>query len=369
MLLLREFFEVNVKVDGRKPETQVYQATEFAVGEHGAVGIPSSVVVKGTYYAKARVVLGYRSLRDGQHTHDTEASSSDADILLRDTPGGELVRVSNCTAWFNMADLTNGKPMVVHPQDIKERGVSVAGKEQHYVCGSQAVEALNGGEGFTITPLSREELVSYPEQAMGPYWLSVTACWSTMDDLFERARTVLRDGSGVRSGSFDVQWSMGELRFWNQVSDTPDADWKHTVVTRVERRFDANFNFQAMTRDVHRSEITYKSKKDFKRIQFVSGIFGLVGVSREAEQGADQVSRFCTGTNLRMCTSNAQFENAPEGVLPEEYWRSMKGHHGTFRLRYDKQEGKRYGTLTVRMVWHELTYKDVEGFEDEYLIV
>ena len=95
----------------------------------------------------------------------------------------------------------------------------------------------------------------------------------------------------------------------------------------------------------------------------------LVGVSREAEQGADQVSRFCTGTNLRMCTSNAQFENAPEGVLPEEYWRSMKGHHGTFRLRYDKQEGKRYGTLTVRMVWHELTYKDVEGFEDEYLIV
>ena len=124
-------------------------------------------------------------------------------------PLTELVRVTNCTAWFNMGALTDGKPRVVHPDDIKERGVSIAGKAQHYVCGSQAHENHRpvgmggaGGNrrestGFAISPLPRAELVSRPENLVGPHWLSVTACWDTMDDMFARARAVLRDGSGI----------------------------------------------------------------------------------------------------------------------------------------------------------------------------
>ena len=84
------------------------------------------------------------------------------------------------------------------------------------------------------------------------------------------------DGSGMRSGAFDMQWSMGELRFWNQVSDAAEGDWAHSTVTRVDRRFDASFNFQQLSRDVRRSEITCKSKQDSRRPKVVSGVFGLV---------------------------------------------------------------------------------------------
>ena len=105
-----------------------------------------------------------------------------------------------------------------------------------------------------------------PENLVGPHWLSVAGCWDAMGDMFARARAVLRDGSGMRSGSFEMQWSMGELRFWNQVSDTAEADWAHSTVARTDQRFDALFNFQQLTRDVRRSETTYKSKKYFKRL-------------------------------------------------------------------------------------------------------
>jgi hypothetical protein len=68
---------------------------------------------------------------------------------------------------------------VVHPDDIKERGVSIAGKAQRHVCGSQAHEnhrAVGQGgaggnrresTGFAISPLPRAELVSRPENLLG----------------------------------------------------------------------------------------------------------------------------------------------------------------------------------------------------------
>ena len=91
-LLLGEFFEVNEKEDGRRAETTVWQAIEFAEMEH-------EVMVKGMLHARARVVLGYRTLPGALHTYDTAESSSDADSFMRqDCP--ELVRVSNCAAWF-----------------------------------------------------------------------------------------------------------------------------------------------------------------------------------------------------------------------------------------------------------------------------
>ena len=62
VLLQHEFFEVIVKVDGRAAEAQVYQAMEFGENDDNLV------MVKGMYYAPARVVLGYRRLRDNAHT-------------------------------------------------------------------------------------------------------------------------------------------------------------------------------------------------------------------------------------------------------------------------------------------------------------
>ena len=139
----------------------------------------------------------------------------------------------------------------------------------------------------------------------------------------------------------------------------------------MERRFDASFNYQQLSRDFVRRQITYRSKRDFKRLQWVSGIFGLVGVSQMTEQGGDNVSRFRTGTILRVCTSDVCLEDAPEKgpgkILVDDYWKSRKGEHGSFKMAFDRQNGKKYGTLTVRLVWHELTHRDIDGFEDKHL--
>jgi hypothetical protein len=102
-------------------------------------------------------------------------------------------------------------------------------------------------------------------------------------------------------------------------------------------------------------------------------MFGLVGVSQQTEQFGDNVSRFRTGTILRACTSDVCLQDAPEvgpgKVLAENYWKSRAGEHGTFRMRFDRLEGKKCGTLAVRLAWHEPTCRDVEGFEDKHLIV
>ena len=126
---------------------------------------------------------------------------------------------------------------------------------------------------------------------------------------------------------------------------------------------------QQVHRDIVRLEVQYKSRKDFKRLQMASGFFGMVAVAKETEQGQQAVHRFQTGTNLRICTSDAALMDAEEGVLADEYWASRAGTHGSVKLRYDKGKGKPYGTLKVSVVWHELTYNDVPGFEDTHLIV
>ena len=56
-----------------------------------------------------------------------------------------------------------------------------------------------------------------------------------------------------------------------------------------------------------------------------------------------------------------------EGVFPQIYWKSRKGEHGSFKMAFDRQNGKKYGALTVRLVWHELTHRDIDGFEDKHL--
>jgi hypothetical protein len=235
-LLMHEFFEVIVKGDGRAEEAQVYQALGFA--ENGDV-----IMVKGLYYAPARVVLGYRPLRGNAHTYDAAHASSDADIQLREG-APELVLVRNCTAWFEMGALTDGKPMVVHPLEIKERRVVVAGKAQHYVCGSQAREEDTGGFSISALPIydmatvqdagGGFDLASTPDKRLGQMYDSVTAMWGVMGDVFANARGVLRDGNGVRSGMFQMPFSLADFRFWNQVSDTADDAWSRSTYPRQD---------------------------------------------------------------------------------------------------------------------------------------
>jgi hypothetical protein len=76
---------------------------------------------------------------------------------------------------------------------------------------------------------------------------------------------------------------------------------------------------------------------------------GLVGASLMAEQKS---------------ISDLRLEGAPETgpgkALVENCWRTRQGQHGTFKMRFDREDGKKHGTLAVR---------DVEGFEDGRLAV
>ena len=172
MLLLHEFFEVNVRVPGQGTQSQIYQALEFAVEEDG------TMAVRGQYYATANIIRGHRPAPARTHTYDAENAWEDADLALRDD-APELVKVVNCTAWFPMARLTDGKPRVVHPAEIKERGIHTAGKEQHGVCGTAATELehVEGIQeaGFHTWPVPRGGVVSRPEGVLGDHWVSVTS--------------------------------------------------------------------------------------------------------------------------------------------------------------------------------------------------
>ena len=318
MLLVGEFFEVNVRVEGAGTQTQIYQALEFEALQDG------SIQVRGMYYAAALIVRLHRRAPPRTHTYDAVNAWEDGDLALRDD-AKELLEVVNCTAWFPMSDLTDGKPRVVHPAEIKERGFYIAGKEQHWVCGSAAserihIEGLQEGGGFDTWPMPRNELISLPEDVLGEHCVSVTSEWENVEALFAGVRNVLRSGSGIRSGSFDVQWTINTWRFWNQVTDTPPEAWSKSAQQILEGRFDATFNMQQVHRDIVRLEVQYKSISDFRRLQMVSGWFGMVAVARETEQGQQAVHRFETGTNLRVCTSDACLASAEGGLLAEEYW-------------------------------------------------
>ena len=366
MLLQHEFFEANVRVPGEGTQSQIWQALEFAVEEDGTTS------VQGLYYARANIIRGRRPMPARTHTYDAENASEDADLALRgDAP--ELVKVVNCTAWFPMARLTDGKPRVVHPAEIKERGIHIAGKEQHWVCGSGAtelehVEGLQEA-GFHTWPTSRRDVVSRPEDLLGDHWTSVTSEWDNVEEVFRGMRDTLRAGSGLRSGSFEMQFAMSTFRFWNQVTDTSTGDWRRSAEQVVERRFDAAFNFQQLHRDTVRLETQHRTKKEFKRLQMVSGFFGMVAVAKETEQGQEAMHRFETGTQLRVCTSDAALADAKDGMLADEHWKSRAGTHGSVKMRFDKAKGLPHGTLKVSCVWHEVTCNDVPGFEDQCLML
>jgi hypothetical protein len=96
-LLMHEFFEVIVQGDGRAEEAQVYQALGFA--ENGDV-----IMVKGLYYAPARVVLGYRPLRGNAHTYDAACTCF---IGRRHPATGGRTGASSCPQLYGL--VRNGR--------------------------------------------------------------------------------------------------------------------------------------------------------------------------------------------------------------------------------------------------------------------
>jgi hypothetical protein len=116
-----------LRVPGKSAKSQTRQALEFATQEEG-----TTTEVRGQCCATANITRGHRPAPARTHARDAESAWEDADLALRDD-APELVKVVNCTALFPMARLTDGKPRVVHPAEIKERGIHTAGKERRWV--------------------------------------------------------------------------------------------------------------------------------------------------------------------------------------------------------------------------------------------
>ena len=146
MLWQWEFFGVYEKVDGLASQHRIYQALEFR--EATSDSVPFSVqtkltatdrngfVVKAMAFLPGEAVILANGLPRNRHTYDTDTSAEDADTLLRDNCK-ELVMVTDCIAWFPMSGVTTAKPRVLHPQMVKTRSVYVAGKDQHWLCGTK----------------------------------------------------------------------------------------------------------------------------------------------------------------------------------------------------------------------------------------
>jgi hypothetical protein len=111
------------------------------------------------------------------------------------------------------------------------------------VCGSGATE-LEHAEGLQETgfhtwPTPRRDVVSRPEELLGDHWTSATSEWGNVEEVFRGTRDILRAGSGLRLGSFEMQFAMSTFRFWNQVTDTATGDWRRSAEQVVGRWFDA----------------------------------------------------------------------------------------------------------------------------------
>jgi hypothetical protein len=125
--------------------------------------------------------------------------------------------------------------------------------------------------------------------------------WLAVEELFEGIRKLLRDGSGKRSGLFNIPWSRAMFLFWCDVADSPVESWLRSSLVIRKRRFDALFDYQNLAADVSRYEIRYTSKRDFKLLQRMAGLFGMVAVSRGVEDNEEIIHRFETGTVLKVC--------------------------------------------------------------------
>ena len=95
-----------------------------------------------------------------------------------------------------------------------------------------------------------------------------------------------------------------------------------------------------------------------RHIQIVAGLFGMVTPREKTCLLHPVVGRFHTGDTLRVVQPAEVVQRAP--------WLLEGFSSCGLRLTYDLHRGKSLGTLTVRVCWRTMVYRDELCFDDAH---
>ena len=93
-----------------------------------------------------------------------------------------------------------------------------------------------------------------------------------------------------------------------------------------------------------------------RHIQSVSGFFGMVTPREKTCLLHPVVGRLSSGDTIRIVQPAEVVHTAP--------WILEGNNSCGLRLTFDVHRGKSLGTLTVRVCWRTIVYRDEEGFDD-----
>ena len=98
----------------------------------------------------------------------------------------------------------------------------------------------------------------------------------------------------------------------------------------------------------------------FRRLQSASGLYGMVAVPDKTMLLHPVVGRFTTGAIVRVVQ--------PAEVLRTLPWTLEDNKSCGARFTFDLQRGKSLGTLTVRVCWSTVIYRDELLFAETHFV-
>ena len=97
-----------------------------------------------------------------------------------------------------------------------------------------------------------------------------------------------------------------------------------------------------------------------RRVQYVSGIYGMVAAPDKTTLLHPVVGRFTTGQTIRVVQ--------PAEVMQTTPWILEENKSCGLRTTYDVARGNSNGTLTVRVCWCTIVFRDEVNFAARHFV-
>jgi len=104
----------------------------------------------------------------------------------------------------------------------------------------------------------------------------------------------------------------------------------------------------------------HTTRAKLRRLQAASGIYGMVAAPDKTTLLHPVVGRFTTGQTIRVVK--------PADVSTDHAIKISDTKCSGLRLTYDVQRGKSNGTLTVRVCWCTIVYRDELKFAETHFV-